>query len=139
MATKRRKTTRRRSTRRRRNLGAVPIYPPVLGITGMPLTFAPVGPLAGLGSSPEEHRRQADLLRSSIQDQLESGKNFAIRGDCELALHRLVGAAKNFGAYVAERIGSEDEKFDRARGNKLETEVGQLRDVVNRCFVRKRG
>ena len=69
MATKRRKSVRRRVIRRRA-----------------------VGSFAGL---PEEHRHRADMLKASIQDQLDHGKTFANRGDCELALHRLVGAAKN--------------------------------------------
>ena len=112
MATKRRKSVRRRVIRRRRAVGS----------------------LAGL---PEEHRQRADMLKSSIQDQLDNGKTFANRGDCELALHRLVGAAKNSGAYVAERIGAENPASVRDEANKLEAQVGQLRDTVKRCFIRK--
>ena len=128
---KRRKSTRRRSTRRRRSLGAVPVYPPTLLATGMPAPALTVGPM--LGSPPDEHSRRAEMLEQSMKDQLAHGETLAIRGDCELALYKLVAAANNGGSYVSERMGA----GQSADANKVNQQISKLRDRVTRCFVQK--
>jgi hypothetical protein len=135
MAARRRKATRRRSPRRRA-LGTIPVYPPVLGITGMPLTFATIGPLAGLGSPQSEHIDLELQAQKQAKHFFRETKHHAMQGHCERALDNFAVAM----AFAGHRKAHESagKRYSGLVKAEMDTDIENSKHVISRCFVSKR-